>query len=199
MINYGLSLGSLISLFLLCLARKSSTENALKILIAYQLTGIFLFTLGPPSLQYAGIALRIVVLFSSGSFLFMISSMPKSVRFSFYFFLFAPIIIVTNQILLIIPVFGLAISLSFLQFREEGRLRGDRLLQSFDSILLRCARVCDQVLGPIFIEWICVTFMSLLWTALRFISRMFSYASLQRHFATSLLVLLAILLLVLRP
>jgi hypothetical protein len=125
--------------------------------------------------------------------------MPKFVRFLFYFFLFAPIILIGSPILLIVPVFVVAIALSFLKVREEGRLRGDRLLQSLDAILLKCARVCDRILGPIFIEWISVTFMSLLWTTLRFLSRMFSYASLQRHFATSLLILLVIILLVLRP
>lgn|GEM_PF-6779481 len=208
MIGYWLSLVSLISLFPVCLAKKSiSSENALKTLIAYQFTGIFLFALGTNSFQYAGIALRIAVLFSSGSFLFIISSISKPMRFLFYFFLLAPIILVESvyqssliiKIVMMIAVFVVAIALSFHQFREESKLRGERILQLFDSIFLKCSRACDRALGPIFIEWIFITFMSLLWTMIRFLSRMFSYASLQRHFATSLLILLVILLLVLRP
>lgn len=215
--GHWLAVVSLMSLFPVCL--KSGTpesDNATRALVTYQFIGIFLFVLGTTSLiastfqalllQSTGILFRLLTALSSPPFLFIVASLPRPQRFLFYFSSLAPFIFLSSTfldsalvtILLSVAVPICALALSLVTLNRPKSFASGRIFTMLEDILVRSSRVCDRALGPIIVEWVVFRFLSLLWTSVRISSRIFSYATLQRHFATSLLLLLFLLLLILR-
>lgn len=73
--------------------------------------------------------------------------------------------------------------------------------QSFlfaESIFLKVSLLSHRLFGPILIEWIFVRVLSASTVLIRLCTRLFSYASIQRHFATALFVATVLLIYVLR-
>jgi len=196
-------------------------KDTFRAFVAYQFIGIFLLILGAISLDtsihqaivFQGISLllRLGTVLVSISFLEIILSLPRIKRFLFYIFNATSVVFMGHiyfrspliTIILASAVFLFSIALSFVKIKAQSssvpRLSHGRLFVLLESRLKNFSQVCDRLIGPVIVEWLVMTFVAFVWTSLRILSRFFSYASLQRYFATSLLLLLLLLLLVLRP
>ncbi len=196
-------------------------KDTFRAFVAYQFIGIFLLILGTVSLdtsisrslalQSISLLLRLGIVLTSISFLEIVLSLSKIKRFMFYFFNAISIVFMGQiyfrspqiTIILTVAVFLSSIALSFVKIKARSdsvaRFSHGRLFVLFESRLRNFSQVCDRLIGPVIVEWLLMTFVAFVWTSLRILSRFFSYASLQRYFATSLLLLLLLLLLVLRP
>jgi hypothetical protein len=199
--------GSLISLLPLILLRvQTGQEFLLRALLSSQFLGIFLLSLGVMSLGYSSdyalslilcsLLLRISLSLATRPFLALISLLSMQNRFAFYFSNMVFAIFIAKEFSdSLLLLFGATAALSVLAFLLP---RHTQMFGFMQRALNKISRVSHRIVGPIVIEWLVFRLLGTFTVGSRLTMRLFSYTSLQRHFATGLLLLLVLFVFILR-